>query len=66
MFLTLQTNASENVFLLTKVYKYRTPSRTLSQLEQYNVLGDRKIHWLGRCNHIKRMTLLPSHGHFRR
>jgi hypothetical protein len=44
---------------------YRTPSRTLSQLEKYKFSGETINHWLGRCNCIKRTTtLLPSPGHF--
>jgi hypothetical protein len=42
----------------------RTPRRTRSQLIKYNFSGERKNYWVGRCNHIKRTTLLPPHGHF--
>jgi hypothetical protein len=46
---------------------YRTPRRTLSQLEKYNFSGEEKNHRPGRCNHIKRtITLLPSCGNFRK
>jgi hypothetical protein len=45
---------------------YRTPRRTLPQLEKYNFSGQRKTHWPGRCNRIKRTTFLPSRGHFRK
>jgi hypothetical protein len=46
---------------------YRTPRRTLSQLEKYNFSGERENHWPGWCNHIKRTTtLLPSRSHFRK
>jgi hypothetical protein len=43
-----------------------TPRRTLSKLEKYNFSGQRKNHWPGRCNRIKRTTLLPSRGKFRK
>jgi hypothetical protein len=42
------------------------PRRTLSQLKKYNFSGERKNHWPGRCNRIKRMIFLPSRGHFRK
>jgi hypothetical protein len=45
---------------------YRTTRRTLSQLKKYNFSGERKNHWPGQCNHIKRTTLLPPCGHFRK
>jgi hypothetical protein len=49
------------------IVTYHTPSGTLSQLEKYNFSGERRNHWPGRCNRIKRTTtLLPSSGYFRK
>jgi hypothetical protein len=47
-------------------YTHRTPSRTLSQLEKYNFSGESNNHRPERCNRIKRTTLLPSRGNFRK
>jgi hypothetical protein len=55
------------ILILTSQKTYRTPGRTLSQLEKCNFLGEKKTHWPGRCCRIKRSTtLLPSRGHFRK
>jgi hypothetical protein len=43
---------------------YHTHRRMVSQLEKYSFSEERKNHWPGRCNSIKKtMTLFPCHGH---